>query len=355
MNERNSGFTNFQDALLTNTGTKTDALGRVFPLGTFFDPATTRQVAAGATDLVSGLTNPSSAAIYVRDPFYSGGSVAGVTNFTGAQQYLNQLPAGRLDANAQKLLALYPLPTLGTPHSPNYYQFAGSTNNLDQYDVRIDEHISQRDFLFGVFDRSVDDIYVPPPLPGIADGQSFGDGPVTGPRYAIALGYTHLFSPTLTNEAHAGWNHSIEHIAGPYGSTLGLPAQYGIGGVPQAPGNGGLPPISVGGFTGLGSATYTPTLETTTTLEIMDNLTKVLSTHTIKAGYQIDNFHAPIIQPTNGRGSFNFSGAFSDIQTGAPASPVLLTCCLCPPRRSFPAASREWAASQATASLISPR
>jgi hypothetical protein len=313
VNERNSGFSNFQDVLLTNTGTKTDALGRVFPLGAFFDPATTRQVASGATDPVSGLPNTSNAAVYVRDPFYSGGSIAGRTDFTGMQQYLNQLPAGRLDPNAIKLLSLYPLPTLGTPHLPNYYQFTGSTNNLDQYDIRIDEHISQHDFLFGVFDRSVENIYVPPPLPGIADGQSFGDGPVSGPRYAIALGYTHLFSPTLTNEAHAGWSHSIEHIAGPNGNTLGLPAQFGIGGVPQAPGNGGLPAIGVSGLAGLGAATYTPTLETVSTLEIMDNVTKVYSTHTLKAGFQIDNFHAPIIQPTDGRGSFNFSGSYSDI------------------------------------------
>jgi hypothetical protein len=313
VNERNSDFTNFQDVLLTDTGTKTDALGRVFPLGTFFDPATTRQVAAGATDPISGLTNASGSAIAVRDPFYTGGSLAGITDFTSSQQYLNQLPADRLDPNAIKLLSLYPLPTLGTPHLPNYYQFTGSTNNLDQYDIRVDEHISPRDFLFGVFNRSVENIYVPPPLPGIADGQSFGDGPVTGPRYAIALGYTHLFSSTLTNEAHAGWSHSNEHIAGPNGSTLGLPAQYGIGGVPQAPGNGGLPAIGVSGYTGLGAATYTPTLETVSTLEIMDNLTKVLSTHTIKTGFQIDNFHAPIIQPTDGRGSFNFSGAYSDI------------------------------------------
>lgn len=310
---RSSNFTNFQDLFSYTSGTKTDALGRVFPYATFFDPATTRQVAGGAIDPVTGIKNPSSSAVYVRDPFYTGGTLVGVTNFTSATQYLNQLPQSRIDPNAQKLLALYPAPTVNSDTFPNYYQFNASTNTINQYDVRVDEHISQKDFLFGVFDRSNETIYSPPPLPGIADGQSFGDGPEKGPRYAIALGYTHLFTTTLTNEAHAGWNHSIEKLAGPYGSDLGLPAQFGIAGVPQSPGNGGLPSIGISTFTGLGTAAYMPTLETVTTLEIMDNVTKVYGTQTIKTGFQIDNFHAPIIQPPYGKGNFDFSGKFSDI------------------------------------------
>ena len=110
VDERNSDFTNFQDALLEYTGTKTDALGRMFPLCIFFDPATTRQLAAGATDPVSGLPNTSGSGVTVRDPFYAGGSLAGMTSFTLSQQYLNQLPANRLDPKAIKLLSLYPKP-----------------------------------------------------------------------------------------------------------------------------------------------------------------------------------------------------------------------------------------------------
>jgi hypothetical protein len=313
MNIRNSNFTNYQDYFTIASGTKTDALGRKFPYATFFDPATTRQVAAGAIDPVSGLPNTTGNAIYVRDPFYTNGSIAGITNFTGDEQYLNQLPASRIDPNAQKLMALYPAPTIVQPTFPNYYSYPGTTNDINQYDIRIDEHISDKDFLFGVFDRSDQDIYVPPPFPGIADGQDFGDGPNEGPRYAIALSYTHVFTSTLSNEAHAGWTQTLEHLAGPNGSTLGIPAQFGIAGVPQSPGNGGLPPIGISALTGLGEASYMPTLETTRTLEISDNMTKVYNTHSFKTGFQINNFHAPIIQPPYGKGTFTFSGKFSDI------------------------------------------
>src|SRR5207248_6805570 len=77
--ERASGYTNFSDMIALQTGSRPDALGRSYPLGTVFDPATTRSISSNQ---------------YVRDPF------AG-----------NVIPASRLDPNAVKLLNLYPAPT----------------------------------------------------------------------------------------------------------------------------------------------------------------------------------------------------------------------------------------------------
>src|SRR5262245_59223656 len=104
---RNSGFTNLQDLITGNSGTAKDALGRTFPLGTVFDPATTRSIAAGATDSITGLSNASANAVIVRDPFFTG-SLLGRTNFVGLTSQLNLVPAARLDLNAVKLLNLLP-------------------------------------------------------------------------------------------------------------------------------------------------------------------------------------------------------------------------------------------------------
>ncbi len=314
--ERNSGFTNFSDyiALAGGTTPNVDALGRKISLGTFLDPATTRTVAANALDPVSLLPNTSGKAITVRDPYYTPGSVAGVTDFTGNVQFLNQLPASRLDPNAVKLLSLYPTPTPGFENNrQNYRPFPKFNNTINQYDVRIDQNFSQKDIVFGVFNRSNTTYTTPPSLPGLANGQNFGGGLTTAPRYAIALGYTHVFTPTLTNEIHAGWTHSIEHIIPFESNTLGIPAQFGITGIPQSPGNGGLPVININGYSGLGVAAYEPTLETVTDLEILDNVTKVYGAHTIKVGGQIDDIRAGIIQPPYAKGSFSFDGRFSDI------------------------------------------
>jgi len=308
-----SNFTNFQDYFSLVSGTKTDALGRVYPLATILDPATTRVVAGNAIDPVSGLQNPSSSAIHVRDPFYTNGSIAGVSDFTGQSQYLNILPQSRLDPNAVKLLALYPNPTPGRTTFPNYYQFASGTNDINSFDVRIDENISSKDILFGVYSYSNETIFLPPALPGYAEGQVYGDGPEEGPRYAIVLGYTHVFTPTFTNEFHIGYIHNVERLNAAFGNTTGIPEQFGIAGVPQYPGNGGLPPIAIGPLTGMGVAGWMPTLNTIRTVEIMDNVTKIYGSHTFKSGFQVDNFYAPIIQPTYGKGNFGFTGQFSDI------------------------------------------
>ncbi len=110
-----SGFTNLQDLITYRGGTGTDALGRIFPHGTILDPSTTRAVNAGAVDPISGLQNTSSSTVYVRDPFYSGGSLGGVKDFSGKTAQLNIIPGSRLDPNATKLLSLYPAPHLAGP------------------------------------------------------------------------------------------------------------------------------------------------------------------------------------------------------------------------------------------------
>ncbi len=313
--ERASKFTNFQDYIALAGGTKpnVDALGRKIALGTFLDPSTTRTVAAGAIDPVSGLRNTAGVAVVVRDPFYTRGSVAGISDFTTIEQYLNQLPAGRLDPNAVKLMNLFPAPTPGLAGRQNYSSFASAQQTINQYDIRIDQNFSAKNILFGVYDSSRTVYTTPPNLPGLAEGQNFGAGTTEAPRYAIALGYTHVFTPSLTNEIHAGWSHSIERIIPFEANTPGIPEQFGIPGVPQSPGNGGLPVINIYGYTGLGVAAYVPTLETVTDLEILDNVTKVYGAHTFKMGGQLDVIRASIIQPPYGKGNFTFTGQYSDI------------------------------------------
>lgn len=310
---QNSGFTNLQELITTNSGTKTDALGRVFPYGTVLDPATTRSVAANSSDPVSGLSNPTSDTIYVRDPFVAGGaSVAGVTDFTTHAAALNQLPANRLDPAAIKLLGLYPAPT-GSGTVNNYFKNAKTPNNINQYDIRIDENWGNHDTIFGVYDWSHFTINQPNVLPGIADGGQFGTGTISLPVYAIALGETHVFTPTFTNEAHIGWNHNVQSQLSSNAAELGIPEQYGIAGVPQVTDNGGLPSFGISGLTSLGPSPYMPTLGTITSLEIMDNVTKIYGSHTFKAGFQFDRLYGIVFQPPFGRGQFTYSGQYSDV------------------------------------------
>ena len=217
---RNSGYSNLQDLIAGNSGSNTDALGRTFAHGTVLDPATTRAVPAGARDPISGLTNTTNSTVYVRDPFYNctssscpaanyqaGGPLTGITDFTTAGQEgrLNIIPAARFDPNAVALLKLLPAPNVtGTVLRNNYYVVPAATQYTNQYDVRIDENISAKDMLWGVYSRSHQNLASYQPFPGIAGG-ALGIAPNDDePHYELALHYTHVFSPTFENDMSGG-------------------------------------------------------------------------------------------------------------------------------------------------------
>jgi Carboxypeptidase regulatory-like domain/TonB dependent receptor-like, beta-barrel len=305
-----SGFTNLQDLITYNSGTGTDALGRVIPHGTILDPATTREIPAGGVDPISGLTNTTGSTVYVRDPFYTG-SLAGKTNFVGDTAQLNRIPVGRLDPNAVKLLGVYPAPT-SSGLAGNFYNSPKQSQDTNSYDIRIDQNFNENNTLFGVFDRSLISRVVPSALPGLAVGESGGRND-SFPAWAFAMGYTHVFTPTLTNEMHVGVVHSDKLQKSFYGNTFGIPAQFGIQGVQQVPNNGGLPPITINGLTHIGVGNYTPTLQYVYSIEGADYVTKVFRNHTFKTGVQVDDLEGDISQPPQGRGDFNFNGQYTDI------------------------------------------
>ncbi len=335
----NSKFTNLQDNIIGNLQTSgtpstyADGLGRSFPNGTILDPATTRGVAPGATDPISNLTNNSASTVYVRDPFYNcsasgcpaanyaaAGPLSGVTNFatTAQMAMLNIIPTSRLDPNAVALLGVYPAPeiTTVTPGVGLVNNFASYVpiehKNTDTWDIRIDANPSSKDSIFGVYDRSLFAVNVPGYLPGLAVGETDARND-TLPAYAWAVGYTRIFTPTLTNDMHVGMVHSDKLQQSFYGDTFGIPAQFGIQGIPQVANNGGLPPMIIAGLTHIGVGNSTPTLQYVWSLEGVDAVTKVVRNHTFKTGIQVDDLEGNIEQPPEGRGDFTFNGMYTDV------------------------------------------
>jgi hypothetical protein len=308
--ERNSGYTNLSD-LITGQGSssRADALGRQIPLGTILDPATTRAVGAGALDPVSGIVNSSASTVYVRDPF--GSCPASTRNFSVAGCGLNQLPAGRLDANAIKLLNLYPTPSTGGLSS-NFASNPALYEHRDAFDVRVDYDITQKDQIFTRFSYVDDPQFIPGPFGGIADGGAFQEGDQSATSYQSASAWTHVFSPSLINVARVGVNHLLTSRFGPVGTQLGIPAQYGIQGIPQSSENGGLPVITINGLSSLGSSSYLPSDEVSDTLQITDDLTKIVGPHSLKMGIEFQNVKFSTLQPANGKGNFDFSD-YTDI------------------------------------------
>jgi Carboxypeptidase regulatory-like domain/TonB dependent receptor len=309
--ERNSGFSNLSD-LITGQGSKsnTDALNRSIPVGTVLDPATTRSVAAGAIDPVSGLINSTNNIVYVRDPF--GSCPASTKNFTLAACGLNQLPTGRLDPNAIKLLGLYPLPTGGGLTS-NFGSSPALYEHRNAYDVRVDLDFTQSDQIFSRFSWVDDPNFIPGPFTGVADGGGFNTGLQSAKSYQSASAWTHVFSPSMINVARVGVNHLLTSRYGPAGAQTGIPAQYGIQGIPQSTENGGLPQITFSGLTTLGSNAYLPSNEVSDTLQITDDFTRTYGNHSFKMGIEFQNVKFSTLQPAYSRGNFDYGNNNSSI------------------------------------------
>ena len=311
--EAASGFTDFRDRFASTTTTYQDVLGRQFNGATIFDPATTRQLTNGSSDSVTGLgvTCPNAAATcYVRDPFYTGGSIAGMTDFTTATQMnlMNQLPSARIDPNAVKLLQLYPAAN-GPGFTNNYFVNRSQPDDNSHFDIRADQNFSDRDQLFGRVSYSRRHANFPGDFTGLGDNTGFGGGDFTDRSLNLAVGQTHTFSATLINEARFGYSRLRTSSQPPSALISGVPAQFGIQGIPQTSGNGGLPTIDISGLTSLGAGAFaSPNRRSSDTIQFTENLTKVHGGHSFKGGFEYQRLHFPWIDPAWSRGEFSFGG-----------------------------------------------
>jgi Carboxypeptidase regulatory-like domain/TonB dependent receptor len=291
--ERDSGYTNFSDLIALQSGTKgTDALGRTVVLGTIFDPATTRNATAGQVDPATGLTATNTGV--VRDPF------AG-----------NIIPASRLDPNAVKLLSLFPAPNASGLNG-NYSVNRGNTEDTHAFDTRMDHNFSERDTVFGRFSWSDSQRFRPGPYTTAADGGGFNNGNESLRTMGAALSYTHSFAPTLINEFRIGFNREhVYRVQANGDDTSDLPGKYGVPGILQTKGNGGLPYFGIGGLSQLGSSEWLVSERFSNTYQLTENLTKIYGSHTFKGGFEAQKISFPWDAPPYSRGEFDFGGNYT--------------------------------------------
>ena len=319
--ERSSGYTNFSELLSDQTGSRTDLLGRKFPTGAIFDPETTRPVTAGQADPVTGLVATSNG--YVRDSFPG-----------------NILPASRIDPNAVKLLNILPMPNAAGIVN-NYVTNPRSTDDPDSFDVRVDQNFSEKDLMFGRFSFFDEPALGPSPFPGIADGDGNSAGPgANGIKFnsgrGAALSETHIFSPTMVNELRLGFSRLGNVVSQPNANTLGIPAQFGIPRVPQFQGNGGLPLFTVGGLSPFGSSFYMPVNRISQVIQVTENLTKTLKSHTVKGGFEWARIGSPWLSVPYSRGGFFESGEYTSVVNQTDASTGMAQLLLKPGSTSVP-------------------
>ncbi len=284
--------------------------------------------AAELTGDFSKTTDGSGNRVYIKDPLLSGTCSASSQQacFAG-----NVIPLSRINANGQSLLKVLPAANFDGGSQFNYTSALSSTYPRREDILRIDYNISDRTRLAGRYIHNNENQTVPY---GAQAAQT--NFPLTNwayPRTGLNASFTltHTFSPTLVNEFIFGPSNNDLLISDISGGALRtntgvkVPELY-----PNANPDGYVPGLS---FSGVAGQTFpTVTFNGVTwhnsnwTLNFIDNLTKVLSRHTLKTGIFVQNNRKDqdsLQAPANG--AFVFSNnANNPLNSGHPYANALL-------------------------------
>jgi hypothetical protein len=262
----------------------------------------------------------------VYDPDTSMSNGAG--NFTRTPFPGDIIPANRISPVAQKVIALYPLPRIPNSAVNNFVGHSVLDSNTDQFDVRGDYQISAKDNVFGRVSAAFNDNINPGSLETVASGSLRYPTNGSLPTRGVALGYTHVFSPTLVNELRGGfarlaWFGDVQDTKNHGAEVLGIP------GVPNTNQTFGLPAFNITGLEFLGDQTLLPVKRGQNVFHYLDNLSWTHGRHTFKMGGDYRRTQFNINQPGGPRGSFTFDGVFTRLPvtptgTGSGVADLLL-------------------------------
>ena len=223
----------------------------------------------------------------------------------------NVFPAGMVDPLAARLSQFWPTPNT-TIQGNNFLSDPHRQESRNNFDIRIDHKISDKDNAFGRFSYENQPSFIPPPFNNILDGGGFFDGTEDNSYRSLALSEVHLFKPNLINEFRLGYNRINSHRF-QLNSNENISAQLNFPNVPFGPNNGGLPNITFGdGTAGIGSSEYLPSIEKQNSFVFTDYLTWIRGHHSLKLGTEVRIEQFTIFQPAASRGGLGFGNVFTD-------------------------------------------
>jgi Carboxypeptidase regulatory-like domain len=254
-----------------------------------------------------GICNDRDSSGNIIDQLYSPYAVDGSGN---RLPYANNVITDPINPVAKGLFSssVYPAATSTNPANSTYEYNTASAINVDQGDARVDYNISNSDRLFVRYSREFQDN----PETATGSGVLWGLNDGHAKMQNGVVNWTHVFSPTLINEARMGINYVRLDTNNTDTTALGtLGQQLGI---PNANDPGpGLPYLNFSGFaTGVGGSAIVQ-LFATTVFQYEDNLIINHGRHTFNMGFQF--FHDRInayYSGNNGQlGFLDFSGKFT--------------------------------------------
>jgi hypothetical protein len=217
-----------------------------------------------------------------------------------------------IDPVAQKVLALFPAPNRSG--NPNFINQKPARRQDEQFDVRLDEVLSDKDRLFGRYLFGNSNQVFPGNFDPFNLYQHFRG-------HNLVVGWTRIFSSSLINDARVGYQQDYL-IRAPQGfpRSSGLLASFGIQNLQaSSPEFEEYPLVNFTNFAGWGDGGYSPDVLKDRIEKYEDTVTKTAGKHTLTAGADLNFWQTPAVEdPIELNGSITFNGQFSSLAAEIP-------------------------------------
>lgn len=235
----------------------------------------------------------------------------------------NVVPDARISPIAKKILAMVPLPNLGTDIVNNYASSTTRKKDTDSFDVKVDHQQSDKDRFSARYSLQRP-VVTDPGRFGIAGGGGKGfAGTGVNRTQSAGINYTRLFSPTFISEARVGLGR-YSNVAETVDAGTKASEAIGIRGVNLDRWTSGLTSMNISGYANplVGYSASLPWKRAETNINFVSNWTKTLRNHTIKFGVDLRRIRDELLQ-TQDSGGPRGEYQFGNNQTAIPGSPVL--------------------------------
>ncbi len=247
-----------------------------------FDPLTTR-------------ANPSGTG-FIRDPFPN-----------------NTIPANRFDPIGKSLVDRYPNPVQAIA-GRNYITNPSLTTRGHNATIRGDWRMTDKDTLFLRWSLDEGAFTAQPLLPQGAQTGVVRDVPAR----SWGTGYTRVLSSAMVNEVRFAYN----FVGLTQDATLGFDEI--VKGSMDPVVESGIPTFSVTNYAAIGARPNNfdnvPVIKESRVYNFSDNFSWVRGKQTIKTGFDFQYIDVPTFATLNGRGSFGFTGVFTQNPQRRPGS-----------------------------------
>lgn len=261
----------------------------------------------------------------------------------------NVISPDRLDPVAKNLLAVFPLPNL-----------PGVTNNLrinplqvntqDQFNVRGDQFLSERDSIFARYTWSRADISYPETpvvINGAINPLAFAPGGgIAGslkrnhaPSQQATLQEIHQFTPSITNQLALGYTRFFLGVSN-LEEGLNIAQQLGLKGANTGEDSGAMSSLTISGASGYNSGSL-PEVVPQNTWQLSDTITYARGAHQLRFGFSAIQNRFGFFQLSAPSGALSFTGTYtnnpvSSAGTGAGFADFLLGLPVSAAKSAFP-------------------